>query len=351
MKRILSKQIAMLAILMMAFTYTGCSDDDDSNPTNPGGGGATDQFSVVTTAGDTYFDDYNTASGQGVNISASAFFSAYDPANPSYYVVDMRSAADFAVAHIDGAVNIGITSLVSEIDNLPTDQTIVFTCYSGQTASYATSIVNIIGTVTGHEAVNLKFGASGILPANLIKDGADYNYPTSNQYVLDFVTTAAPSKPAAGAYPTVMSEADTALELLKERAAVAVAAWADGSVRMSGADAVAHDPSSVMLINYFSEAAYADGHLPSSFQYTPKADIVTAGALNTLPTDKTVAFYCYTGQTSAQVAAYLTMAGYDAKTVMFGVNGMCFDDTAINDVPWHGPENDYTSIFVGTGVN
>ena len=351
MKRILSKQIAMLAILMMVFVYTGCSDDDDDNPTNPGGGGETNQFDVVTTAGDTYFDDYNTIGGQGVNIPASAFFSAYDPADPSYYVVDMRRPDDYAGAHIMGSVNITLGNLVDEIDNLPTDQTILFTCYSGQTASFATSIVNLIGTITGHEAVNLKFGASGILPSNLINASGDYSYGNSNQYVLDFVQTAAPAKPAAGDFPTVMSETEDAVAFLKERAVAAVATWADGSCRMSPGDAVSHDPNSVMLINYFSEAAYADGHLPNAYQYTPKSSILTTGDLNTLPTDMPVAFYCYTGQTSAQVAAYLQMAGYDAMTVMYGVNGMCYDDTTINDVQWHGPENDYTSIFEGTGLN
>jgi rhodanese-related sulfurtransferase len=64
-----------------------------------------------------------------------------------------------------------------------------------------------------------------------------------------------------------------------------------------------------------------------------------------------VGVYCYTGQTSAQVAAYLQMMGYDGKTVYYGVQKMCYEDEAINDVPWHGPElNDYTAIFEGTGL-
>ena len=349
MKRTLQNWTALTAMMLMLFAFAGCSDDDDSNPTGPTG--AVDQFEVVATAGDTYFDTYQTLSGQGVNLSAPAFFTAYDPADPSYYVVDLRSAADFAVAHVQGSVNMSIANLVDEIDNLPTDKTILFACYSGQTASYATSIVNLIGTITGHEAVNLKFGASGILPSNLINAAGNYNYPTSDAYVLDFVTTAAPAKPAAGDFPTVMTETEVALDILKERARVAVAAWTSGTVRMSAADAVNFDPAEVMLVNYFSPSNFLDGHIDGAYQYTPGADILSTGALNTLPTDKTVAFYCYTGQTSAQVAAYLTMAGYDARTVMYGVNGMCYSDTAVNDAPWHGPENDYTSIFEGTGIN
>ena len=36
--------------------------------------------------------------------------------------------------------------------------------------------------------------------------------------------------------------------------------------------------------------------------------------------------YCYTGQTSANMAAYLRVIGYNAKSLLFGANGMIYDD-------------------------
>jgi len=47
--------------------------------------------------------------------------------------------------------------------------------------------------------------------------------------------------------------------------------------------------------------------------------------LKTLATDKKVAVYCYTGQTSAYMTAYLRILGYDAKSILFGTNGMIYD--------------------------
>ncbi|PKP52846.1 MAG: hypothetical protein CVT92_07150 [Bacteroidetes bacterium HGW-Bacteroidetes-1] len=47
--------------------------------------------------------------------------------------------------------------------------------------------------------------------------------------------------------------------------------------------------------------------------------------LKTLPTDKPLALYCYTGQTSSYLAAYLRLLGYDAKSVLYGTNGMIYD--------------------------
>jgi filamentous hemagglutinin family protein len=35
--------------------------------------------------------------------------------------------------------------------------------------------------------------------------------------------------------------------------------------------------------------------------------------------------YCYTGQTSAYLTGYLRVLGYDARSLLFGANGMIFD--------------------------
>lgn len=325
MKRILSKQIAMLAILTMAFTFNGCSDDDDDNPTTPGGGGPTDQVSVVTEAGDTYFDDYTTMAGDGANLSATDFFAVYTPENPNFFVVDLRSATDYANVHIKGAVNWSINDVINNFDQLPTDQTIVFTCYSGQTASYATSIVNVVGTETGHSARNLLFGASGYLPPTLVKADGSYNYYLSDDIYQSgaFVTTNAPAKPSAGDYPTVMTEAESAAAVLLERAAAVITDWSAGNATMDRTYAATHDPATTMIINYWGPSDYANGHLDGAYQYTPHADILTTGALNTLPLDKEIGIYCWTGQTSAQLTGYLRMVGYDAKSITYGTNGMC----------------------------
>jgi rhodanese-related sulfurtransferase len=83
------------------------------------------------------------------------------------------------------------------------------------------------------------------------------------------------------------------------------------------------DLSKYYIVNYWPAAEYTGiGHIPGSIQYTPKADLKLATFLKTLPTDKTIVIYCYTGQTSANVAAILRVMGYDAKTLGLGTNGM-----------------------------
>jgi rhodanese-related sulfurtransferase len=68
------------------------------------------------------------------------------------------------------------------------------------------------------------------------------------------------------------------------------------------------------------------GHIPGAVQYTPKQSIKLAADLKTLPTDKTIVVYCCTGQNSANLTAYLRVLGYDAKSLLFGTNGMIYND-------------------------
>ena len=334
----------------MMFAFTGCSDDDDGDGgTNPNPN-PVDEVATVTAAGDEYFGAYKIdvdgdgTRETGVNITASSLVASMD----DYYIVDWRAPGDYANAHIPGAVNLSLGNLVDEIDNLPTDKVIVNVCYSGQTASFATSLINVIGTETGHKAINLKFGMSGWAPLNLVKADGTYNYPTSDDYD-GVMTTDVTPKAAAGDLPTFETGESSAEDILKARARVAVARWGSGDARTDVTNIVPLDTASTYLINYFSPANYAEGHLPGAVQYsTSPSGFLTTEFLDTLPTDKTVAVYCYTGQTSAQVAAYLGMVGYDAKTVLYGVQKMCFSNSTINDVPWHGPDSDFP--LEGTGV-
>ena len=283
-------------------------------------------------AGDLYFDDYMiefNGTPMGVNMPEDQAFAELSKASHDYYLIDLRNQVDFDNFHIAGAVNVPLSSLVDELDNMPTDKIILVMCYSGQTASYATSIINLIGAQSGHVARNLKFGASGILPIEAVFEHGNYTYPQTNDNVGEMVANAGAASPAKndpGEYPVLEADVDNDLDALKVRARAAVTAWSTDDCKMSNGAAAEATPATLYLINYWSPTAYANGHLDDAIQYTPpkpsesiESDFLSTKALNTLPTDLPIGVYCYTGQTSAQVAAYLQMVGYDAKTVVYGV--------------------------------
>ncbi len=58
------------------------------------------------------------------------------PARP-HFLVDVRTPAEFAGGHIEGAVNIPLDSLAQRLDEIPQDQPVVVYCRSGNRSATA----------------------------------------------------------------------------------------------------------------------------------------------------------------------------------------------------------------------
>ncbi len=126
----------MLSILFFALFAVSCSDDTD--PVNeaqvlaeylesPDGGG----------------DYANTAmpaivSAEGVKTLM---------ATGGVYIVDVRSAADYATGHIEGAVNVPLTEVPAHLDGMDVSgyDKVAIVCYTGQSAAWVTNICRISG--------------------------------------------------------------------------------------------------------------------------------------------------------------------------------------------------------------
>lgn len=72
------------------------------------------------------------------------------------FIVSVRKPEDYAKGHVPGAVNIPCGSLLTKegLSKLDPDRQIVAYCYTGQTGSQATALLNMLG----YDAMNLKFG-------------------------------------------------------------------------------------------------------------------------------------------------------------------------------------------------
>ena len=104
-----------------------------------------------------------------------------------------------------------------------------------------------------------------------------------------------------------------------------------------------NDPAVRIIESNEDPLLYPSGHIPGAVNIGAKA-LFTAENLATLPTDKQIVTYCYTGQTSAQIACYLQMLGYNAKSLMFGQNG--FGYTTLTKSKYTVPTTDYSAIIV-----
>ncbi|MBK8943949.1 MAG: rhodanese-like domain-containing protein [Ignavibacteriae bacterium] len=138
----------------------------------------------------------------------------------------------------------------------------------------------------------------------------------------DLVTTAFP-KPAAGNLPTLSTGKSAASDILRARVE---AIFAGGFTQKIARNDVMDHTSDYFIVNYWSVDHYNWKHINGAIQYAPKADLDFDTFLKTLPTDKKIVVYCYTGQTSSQVAAYLAVLGYDVYSLLYGMNGIDWDN-------------------------
>jgi len=236
------------------------------------------------------------------------------------YIIDIRSATDFATGHILNAHNVAVADVLTHIKavDLTPYTKVAVVCYTGQTAGFVVSVLRLMGY---EKAFSMKWGMCSWHSDFAAK--WKNTIAAGNTYASQFVATAT-DKGAIGELPTLTTEKTTGQEILEARVnAVLAEGFTPASINNK---AVFDNLANYYIVNYWPADQYADpGHIPGAIQYTPKESLKLATSLKTLPKDKTIVVYCYSGQTSAFLVAYLRILGYDAKSLLFGTNGMIYD--------------------------
>ncbi len=294
------------AVLLLGL-LAGCKKDD-SNPLTPE---TVNEAEVLV--------KYLEANGDYINTTGTSIVSASSVytnlTSGTQYIIDIRDTAAFNAGHISGAVNVTFANLLTAVQAVPSSYTsIVITCYSGQTAAYGTSLLRLLGY---SKVSSLKWGMSS-WDSTLAK-----NYWTAkigNSYASQMVTTAS-VKNAKGSLPTLNTGKTTGQEILAARSAeLFTVGFSPATITNA---TVFANTAGYYIVNYWSVTDYNTGHIPGAVQYA-KPDLRDTSYLRTLPLDKPVVAYCYTGQTSAFLTAYLRLLGYDARSLLYGTNAMIY---------------------------
>ncbi|MDF1546980.1 MAG: rhodanese-like domain-containing protein [Bacteroidales bacterium] len=232
-----------------------------------------------------------------------------------YLVLDIRNHDAYVDGHIDGAIQVNASDLMDYLDKEASPanyEKIVLACYSGQTAAYYTSLLRFAGY---GNVFALKYGMSGW--SKKISDNK-WTANISNNYA-GLIETKGYQKGEKHEFPKIETGATTGFDIMKARVnAVSEEGFGKAIIKV---DTVMQHPDKYYIINYWPMDRYVLGHLPGAVQYTPKTSLKKEADLSYLPTDKPIVVYCYTGQHSAFVAAYLRILGYDAHSLAYGANG------------------------------
>jgi len=249
--------------------------------------------------------------------------------NEKFKIIDTRSPEDFAKGHIKNAINISAKDMINSFEKMtPKSYTkIVLVGYSGQSSSYVTGVMRLLGY---NNVFAMKAGMSS-WNKNLAKDYWLKNI--SNDFV-DQLEVVPNDKPAKGGHPTLKTGKTNAKDILKLCAQDALNI--PYKSLLVNAPELFKNPTNYYIVNYWPETKYNEGHIPESLQYTPKKSLSTSTDLFTLPTNKEIVTYCFTGQHAAFVTAYLKILGYDAKALAYGANSFMNTDMMNKEDDWHG---------------
>ncbi len=293
----------LILVMVAMVVASGCKDDDDD-------------VVVPAEPAFTTLKAYLTANSMDLNNILDGWITsaegAMDTVNqnfPNHYVMDLRSAADFAIGHISGAVNTTLGTLLADAANNG-GKPILVVCYTGQTAGHAVVALRLSGY---SDAKVLKWGMS------CWNSQFDKWTPNIGDTAIGHASWTNDPIATASAYgdPTITSTATDGATILAERV---TALLTGGFKGVLGAD-VLTTPTNYYINNYWAAADVTTyGHITGAYRINPLT--LAGGEYSNLDPTKTIVTYCWTGQTSSMITAYLTVLGYDAKSLKFGANSM-----------------------------
>jgi len=240
-------------------------------------------------------------------------------ATNDFYIIDIRQAAHYAEGHIEGAVNSTLANIITTAEGSDGKQ-IAVTCYSGQSAAHAVMALRLSGYTN---TISMKWGMSG-WSASL---AGSWNGNISNFAKTHANWTATTSFATNASYelPSISSASTTGEGILAERVGYMIT---NGFKGINATDVVG-TPGDYFINNYWSEAiASKYGNIAGAYRINPLT--IENNEIKGLDPTKKVVTYCWTGQTSSMITAYLTVLGYDAVSLKNGANAMINEDLEEN---------------------
>ena len=96
-------------------------------------------------------------------------------------IVSVRSADHYAAGHVPGAINIGLGSLMDNLDKIDPDAPVYVYCYTGHSAAQAASLLQMLG----YDAYSLKFGMCSWTSDTAVNAAKCFDASTAQDYEVE----------------------------------------------------------------------------------------------------------------------------------------------------------------------
>lgn len=312
----MSRCIAAIALAPLLVALVACSSLAPSPPA--------DESSRIAAAADELMK-----SGKPLYISNERLYAPLNDGNPANdpVLISVCAPGDYAKARIPRSINIprGAFWKPANLAKLPPkDKPIITYCYTGTGAVGTAAVLRLMG----YDAVQLEWGTMGWTRSDVALGPAS-RFPETQQ---NFPVDAKPVVPAVTwARPVVATGKATLDEILIARGDAVE--MADNTVSMT-AEAVqglltdanpANDP---FVIDTRKPEDYAKGHIAGAVNI-PYAAVFEPGNFAKLPLGRRIVVADYNGQTAVGTSYLLSILGYNARGLQYGMMGWSKDDKLI----------------------
>ncbi|MEA3286652.1 MAG: rhodanese-like domain-containing protein [Candidatus Marinimicrobia bacterium] len=233
----------------------------------------------------------------------------------NYFIVDIRSQAKYDEGHIPTAVYSDYGDILTTVEAQNTsDLPVLVACFSGQSAAHAVVALRLSGYT---DAKTLKWGMSGWAAQFDSWSGKVDSIAKDNA---NWAMDAPPALLSGNDDPVINTDLTDGAAILAER----VDAILDG-FKGTPAATILGAPDNYQINNRWEQEHWDHyGHIAGAYRTEPGSVSIANDGLDVLDPSQTIATYCWTGQTSSMMTAWLTALGYDATSLKFGANSMIY---------------------------
>lgn len=222
-------------------------------------------------------------------------------AGEDMFILDIRQPDVYNEGHLKGAVNAPWgPNLADALDLLPADKPVMVYCYTGQTAGQAVMLLNLAGFTARSANLGWNLGISKVEGVEAVTETTANDFgdvtpldidPEIKEAIVAYYQGLADVKDTP--YANYKVSEDDAKKLLDEK-----------------------DPG-VVFVSLRKAEDFAAGHIEGAINIPFGKGMEQQ--FSTLPTDKKIIVYCYTGQTAGQTVAGLRLLGFDAVSLNSGM--------------------------------
>ena len=208
-----------------------------------------------------------------------------------WLVVDLRDHSDFDLQAVHDAHQASWYDVAESLHSLPQDEPVLWVSDDGQTASMVMAMTRMAGM------------DSYVLAGGMENWGGDTE--NGSKWLVDELMDV----------DDVRHDSHESV-VMKNRAEDVLNKGVEQSLYLLSPDELNEKLDELYVVDTRSEADYQSSHLPEAHHY-PVAELGLS--MGDLPDDKPLMVYCYSGQTGAQAASVLRMAGFDAYSLKGGM--------------------------------